>query len=146
MKLSRLRSTLIVGAVWAGGLSVLAACADSSLDLPTAGELSLTLEVTPNPISAGQQTTVAASSVGTSLLGTVIDYGDGFIDSIGAAGAQTQTVRCPKGYNEPGMFVIKVTIDDQFQGRLTREDTLQVDASGGSLPPNGPSGCENPGG
>lgn len=120
-----------------------AACADSTRVLPTSGPISLVLTVTPKSINAGEQVTVSASSVGTFLLGTVLDYGDGFIDSIGASGAQTQSVTCPKGYNEPGTFIITATVDDGQQGRLSRQDTIVVASIGSTLPPSGPSSCDD---
>jgi hypothetical protein len=146
---SRLSST---GQSWAklagvGFLAVAfvgaAACAESSLVLPTSGDISLILTVSPKSINAGELVVVSASAVGTLLLGTVLDYGDGFIDSIGASGAQTQSVSCPKGYNEPGTFIITATVDDAQQGKLSRQDTIVVASIGTTLPPSGPSSCES---
>lgn len=146
MRIKRLSSTtLLVGGLVAAGLA-LGSCVDSSLDLPTGGDLEITLTITPGTVTAGGEVLVSASSVGTQLLGTILDYGDGFVDSIPAAGAQTQTVNCPKGYNQEGTFIIQATIQDASQGDLTRVDTLEVQAGPGSLPPSGPSRCENPGG
>ena len=128
----------------AAGLAGVGACSDSSLDLPTSGPLSLTLTVAPTDITAGDEVLVTAASVGTLLLGTVIDYGDGFVDSIGASGAQTQTVNCPKAYNEVGVFVVTATIDDAEQGKQVKQDTVRVSAGVDSLPPSPPSVCDTP--
>ncbi len=107
-------------------LVALGGCAESSLDLPTSGDLDLVLTVSPKTISSGGEVVISTSAIGTSLLGTVIEYGEGSVDSIQAAGAQTQTATRSWTYPNPGVFVIRATVDDSFQGRLTREDTVTV--------------------
>lgn len=141
---SRLRTFGFGVTCLAAGFAGVSACSDSSLDLPTSGPLSLTLTVAPTDITAGDEVLVTAASVGTLLLGTVIDYGDGFVDSIGASGAQTQTVNCPKAYNEVGVFVVTATVDDAEQGKQIKQDTVRVSAGVDSLPPSPPSACDTP--
>jgi len=127
MNVSRARRTSVFG-VASILLTVGAAvgCADSSVDLPTSGTLDLVLTVSPKTIPSGGTVKISTSAIGTQLFGTVIEYGEGTVDSIGASGAQTQTATRDWTYNTPGLFVVRATVDDAFQGRLTREDTVTV--------------------
>ena len=107
-------------------LGVLVGCADSSLDLPTSGDLDLVLTVAPKTVAAGGSVVVSVSVIGTQLLGTIIEFGEGTVDTATAAGAQTQTVNRTQVYPTAGTFVVKATVEDLIQGSLTRQDTVTV--------------------
>jgi len=115
---------LFVG-LFVGAFAALAACSSSSVDLQ-GGPLNVELTVTPNSLAAGGEVVIEASSIGTQLLGTVIDYGDGGADSIPASGAQTQTVTRPRIYPDTGTFTVRATVEDFSQGTTFSEAVITV--------------------
>ncbi len=120
------RTWALAALVTFAALSILAGCVDSTLDLPTSGDLDLVLTVSPKTVAAGGTVVVSVSAIGTQLLGTVIEFGEGTVDTATAAGAQTQTATRSRVYPTAGVFVVKATVEDLIQGSLTREATVTV--------------------
>ena len=69
----------------------------------------------------GEDVTVRAEVRGSTLQGTIIDYGDGQVDSFAAFGANTQTVTQTKVYDSAGSYTIVATAEDPSQGEISAE-------------------------
>ncbi|MEZ4424138.1 MAG: hypothetical protein R3E98_12075 [Gemmatimonadota bacterium] len=109
-------------ALW--GVAV--ACSDSSVEVG-GGELAITLTVTPQSVEVGDTVFITTEAVGTSLAGTIIDYGNGRLDSLNAFGAQTQDNRIRDHfYSAAGTYTIRATVVDLSQGTRSAEATVQV--------------------
>lgn len=105
---------------------VAAACSDSSVEVG-GGELAITLTVTPQSVEVGDTVFVTTEAVGTNLAGTIIDYGNGRLDSLSAFGAQTQDHRVRDHfYSAAGTYTIRATVVDLSQGSRSAEATVQV--------------------
>ena len=105
--------------------AVLLACSESVVDA-CGGALSVVVTVDPPSQTVGQAVTVRSTANGTSLDGTIIDYGDGQVDSVGAFGACTQTVTQPKTYDSAGTYTVIATIEDLSQGSASDQVMVQI--------------------
>jgi len=105
--------------------AVLSACSESTIDV-AGGPLSVIVTVDPITQTVGQEVTVRAEVRGTSLSGTILDFGDGEVDSIAAFGANTQTVTQMKVYQLAGTYTIVATAEDPSQGSSSDQVTVQI--------------------
>ncbi len=94
-------------------LLVAAAVACSDTGVFVSGEpVRITLEVDAPSLDQGETHRFRIEAGGRSLLGVVIEYGDGQVDSIIAAGAQTATHVQDHIYAEPGPYLVRARAED----------------------------------
>lgn len=105
--------------------AVVAACSESTIDV-AGGPLSVTVTADPTTQSVGMDVAVRAEVRGTSLSGTILDFGDGQVDSFAAFGANTQTVTQMKAYDSAGTYTIVATAEDPSQGASSGQVTVQI--------------------
>jgi hypothetical protein len=88
---------------------------------------SLSMAVTASPlvVPVGTIVDVMTSATGQSLIRTVIEYGDGFADSIGTVGSEQRSTR-PHVYTFPGSMTIRATAFDALLGEAFDEVTIEV--------------------
>ncbi len=104
---------------------VLSACQESSVGTG-GGPLDVTVTAEPTTQTVGQAIAIRADAVGTSLDGTILDFGDGQVDSVAAFGANTQTLTRLKTYAAPGTYIIVARAEDVTQGSKSAQVTVQV--------------------
>ena len=104
------------------------ACSESSVEV--GGTLSIQLTVTPATQTQGQPVQWQTSAAGRSLAGTVVDFGDGQVDSVAAMGAQTQALNNEKTYDSVGVFIVVAEVVDQLQGSAMDSATVEIVAPG----------------
>lgn len=99
------------------------ACADSLVEV--GGELTLELS---GPSSAALSDSVAVSyeARGRSLLGMVVSYGDGTVDSVFFVGSQSAGGRVAHLYDEAGSYTIVGEVQDGIEGSTTAQIVVQV--------------------
>ncbi len=118
--------TLAVGIAAALSMgATLVACQESSVDTG-GGPLDVMLTAEPTTQSVGQSITVRAEVVGSSLAGTIVDFGDGLVDSVPAFGATTQTLTRLKTYEVPGNYTIVARAEDAVQGSKSAQVEVQI--------------------
>lgn len=95
--------------------------------LADADEQTLTMMVTATPLTipVGSSVTISTSATGQSLFRTVVEYGDGFADSIGTVGSEHRTNRTHT-YNFVGAQTIRATAFDALLGETFDEVTVDV--------------------
>ena len=87
--------------------------------------LSMMVTATPTTITVGSSVTISTSATGQSLFRTVVEYGDGFSDSIGTVGSEHRTNRTHT-YNLVGSQTIRATAFDALLGETFDEVTIEV--------------------
>lgn len=105
--------------------AVLSACSESTIDT-FGGPLSVAVTAEPTTQTVGQEIAVRAETRGTQLEGTIIDFGDGQVDSFAAFGANTQTVTHMKAYDSAGTYTIVASAEDPGQGTVTDQVVVQI--------------------
>lgn len=120
------RSSVLLSACAGVALGALGmACSSSTVE--GGGPLSITLTVTPLSVAVGDSIRVETQATGTLLAGTIIEFGDGRVDSINAQGAVTQGVRIlDHFYSAAGTYLVRATIEDLEQGSQSATATVQV--------------------
>ncbi len=116
---ARRRRRLPVAAVllWAG-----AGCDDDPIGSP----LSLTIDA-PSEAAPGQSVSVGYDAAGRRLLGIVFSWGDGTVDSVATAGAQTAAGSVDHVYEAPGgLFTIRARAEDAEEGVKVAEADIVV--------------------
>lgn len=116
-----------LGAVVGAGLvtfATLSACSDTEVT----GSNPLTIELTATPETAlvGDSIEFMYSATGALLTGTILDFGDGRVDSIPAFGAQSQGGRVKHAYAAAGMYVVIARVEDSIEGALTDQVTVGI--------------------
>lgn len=129
--MKRLCSLLVLGS--------LSGCGDFSVNvLPL--ELMLTVD-TPN-LPVGEFVGYRYQAQGRGLLGLIVDYGDGVVDSLSFAGAQTAAgtcgtptdarptdERCRHAYELPGTYVVTGRLEDVTGEVVEDEMVIEVMAA-----------------
>lgn len=99
------------------------ACRD---DGPIGHPLSLALEA-PQQARAAEAVSVRYAAAGRRLQGLVFAWGDGEVDSVVAAGAQTAAGAVEHVYEAPGgLFVLRARVEDAVEGAKTAEARILV--------------------
>lgn len=114
----RLRSAAFALAV--AGVS---GCSDALVEV--GGELSLEL-AGAEAIELADSLIVEFEVRGRSLLGLALEYGDGVVDSVGFAGAQSAGGRLAHLYGEGGTYTVVGEVQDGVEGTIVRQFTLVV--------------------
>lgn len=114
----RSRSVFATLALFVGVGGCLSAEADTN-------SLSMAVTATPLVVPVGTIVTVMTDATGQSLWRTVIEYGDGFADSVGTVGSEHRSMR-PHVYTFPGSMTIRATAFDALLGEAFDEVTIEV--------------------
>jgi hypothetical protein len=104
---------------------VAVACSETTIDTG-GGPLAIELFVSPTNQTVGDSVVVRTNAQGTSLAGTIIDFGDGRVDSIPGANANTQGIVTGHAYQTAGTFTIIATVEDLVQGSLSDQATVEI--------------------
>ena len=117
-----MRVGLVLGtlALWVG---FVACGGESEIGSP----LSLSIEG-PSTAVVGDTIAVSYSARGRSLVGLVVAWGDGMVDSVTAGGAQLADGRVRHAYQGAGQFRIIATIEDAIEG--TEAEFVDVTVGG----------------
>lgn len=105
----------LVGGVWG--------CSDSLVDIGR--ELSLDFSGPPTT-ALSDSLPVTYDVRGRSLLGMVVDYGDGSLDSLFFSGAQSAGGRVAHKYQEPGDYVVSGKVQDAVEGSIMAEFPVTI--------------------
>ncbi len=107
-------------------LSFATACRDDGL---IGFPLSLSLEA-PQQAQPSQVVSVRYNAAGRSLQGIVFAWGDGAVDSVATAGAQTAAGTVEHVYEAPGgLFTLRARVEDAVEGAKTAEAQILVGES-----------------
>lgn len=87
--------------------------------------LSITVEATPATVSLGSAITVSTRATGQSLFQTVIEYGNGFADTVGTVGFE-QNLSLTYRYPSAGTQTIRATAFDALLGEEFAETVVNV--------------------
>lgn len=108
-------------------LGTLPACSDESeIGSPLAIELE-----GPENGQVGEELAVRYSAVGRSLGGIVIAWGDGAVDSVATAGAQSASGTRFHTYEAMGAFLVTARVEDSLEGVAGAELTINIQGSQG---------------
>lgn len=99
------------------------ACSGSELTFGGPLELSITSNA---PVATTDSLVLNYDVTGRTLLGMAVTWGDGTVDSVFFAGAQTAEGRLPHLYSSDGAFTVTATVTDQAQGLVTEELPVTV--------------------
>ena len=107
------------------------ALASACEDDPFGSSLSVQL-VGPGTGVVGEELTVRYDARGRSLVGVILAWGDGAVDSISTSGAQTAAGTRRHTYQMPGLFTVQARVEDALEGAKTAEVSIQVGLAGQS--------------
>jgi len=122
--------------LFAGIFALVGVPACSDLSIPASRPTQIFLEVDQAQRPVGEDFTFSYEGEGENIIGLILSYGDGQVDSIPTFGAQTVGGRREHAFQEAGVF--QVTIRMEEASGAVVEDALNVEAlplSGGSPPP-----------
>jgi len=113
--LASVTALLAVGVLWA--------CSDSVVEIGS--ELELELDA-PATSALSDSVSVAFEARGRSLLGFVLRYGDGSVDSVRLSGSQSAGGQLRHLYQETGTYTLVGEVQDGIEGNIMAEVTLTV--------------------
>lgn len=107
-------------------LAVLAnpSCYDDEIGSPLSIEL-----IGPDNGLVGQKLSVLYNVTGRSLDGIVFTWGDGAVDSLATAGAQTASGAREHTYEIAGMFTVRARAEDSVEGVASAEVFINIQQS-----------------
>ncbi len=100
-----------------------AACSSSSLEIGS--ELSLELDA-PASVPLADSLVIQYDARGRSLLGLVVEYGDGTADSVAFVGSQSAGGRLAHKYSESGEYRVTGRVQDGVEGTTMADVTVSV--------------------
>lgn len=101
-----------------------ASCYDDEIGSPLAIEL-----IGPQTGLVGQKLSVLYNATGRSLSGIVFTWGDGAVDSLATAGAQSASGAREHTYEIPGMFTVRARAEDSVEGVASAEVFINIQQS-----------------
>ncbi len=91
---------------------------------------SLAIElIGPETGLVGQKLSVLYNVTGRSLSGVVFTWGDGAVDSLATAGAQTASGAREHTYDVAGMFTVRARAEDAVEGVASAEVFINIQQS-----------------
>ncbi len=97
------------------------ACEEDEIGTPLSVEL-----VGPGTGRTGEELSVLYEAGGRSLSGIVFTWGDGGVDSLATAGAQTASGSMRHTYEAPGVFTVRARVEDVLEGVDSARVTITV--------------------
>jgi len=104
-------------------LLLLAGCLEGGL-VELGGPLEISLEVTESERLLGAEHEFRLQARGRQLLGVILEYGDGRVDSIQTFGAQTITHGDTHTYEAPGSYAVRARAEEA--GGAVVQDSVLV--------------------
>lgn len=101
-----------------------ASCFDDEIGSPLSVEL-----IGPENGLVGQKLSVLYNVTGRSLDGIVFTWGDGAVDSLATAGAQTASGAREHTYENAGMFTVRARAEDSVEGVASAEVFINIQQS-----------------
>jgi len=107
-----------------------AACLDD--DITGTRPLSFTISVDPAFANVGDSVSVRFEAMGTQLLGVLVNYGDGVVDTLPTdlAGTVEFIQTLSHAYSEPGTFQIVGQVESGF-GIMGDTTFVEIESAGG---------------
>ncbi len=102
---------------------VAASCSESSVTL--GGPLELTLTAS-SPVRVQDSVVVEFDVVGRQLIGLILDFADGSVDSIALSGAQSAAGRVAHQYGSAGNFLVTGRVQDAIEGDTMDDVSVTV--------------------
>jgi hypothetical protein len=115
------------------GVAAASACRDVSTDPPRTIQVALTVDETERRV--GESFTFRYEGEGRSILGLVLHFGDGRVDSIPGFGAQTASGFREHAFEAEGVFLAVVELEDGSGVVVADSVPLQVLEAGASALP-----------
>ena len=113
------RTALLLLLAWAP-----ASCYDDEIGSPLSIEL-----IGPETGLVGQKLSVLYNVTGRSLDGIVFTWGDGAVDSLATAGAQSASGAREHTYETAGMFTVRARAEDSVEGVASAEVFINIQQS-----------------
>ncbi len=104
--------------------TALAACYDDEIGTPLSIEL-----IGPDVGVVGEKVSVLYNVTGRSLNGVIFTWGDGSVDSLATAGAQTASGAREYVYLAPGVFTVRARAEDAVEGVANAEVIINIQQS-----------------
>lgn len=112
----KVRPVLLLAAILMAG--TLGGCSDSVVEV--GNELSLEL-TGPASAPVSDSLEVSFEVEGRRLLGLVLEYGDGAVDSVSFSGSQSAGGYRSHKYTEPGTYLVTGKVQDGVEGTIMAE-------------------------
>ena len=122
------RAPLGLRAIRIGLLLLLALAPASCYDDEIGSPLSIEL-IGPENGLVGQKLSVLYNVSGRSLSGIVFTWGDGAVDSLATAGAQSASGAREHTYEKAGMFTVRARAEDSVEGVASAEVFINIQQS-----------------
>ena len=103
-------------------LALASGCEEDPIGSPLSLELA-----GPGTGVAGEELSVAYDAAGRRLVGITFAWGDGKVDSLSTAGAQSASGSRRHTYESPGTFTVQARVEDTLEGALTAEVSIRVE-------------------
>ncbi len=126
---TRPRLALVAGMTLSAGLW---GCND--ITIPESRPTQITLEADHLQRPVGQEFTFTYEGEGRNILGVVLLYGDGRMDSIPAFGSQTVGGRREHAYDTPGSYRVTILMEDSGQPPVEAGVDVEVVPGPGGAP------------
>lgn len=104
--------------------TALTACYDDEIGTPLSIEL-----IGPDVGVVGEKVSVLYNVTGRSLNGVIFTWGDGSVDSLATAGAQTASGAREYIYQLPGLFKVRARAEDAVEGVASAEVMINIQQS-----------------
>ncbi len=98
-----------------------AACYDDEIGTPLSVEL-----IGPETGVVDQKLSVLYNASGRRLIGIIFTWGDGTVDSLAAAGAQTASGAREHTYEAAGLFTVRARAEDSVEGVASAEVMIDI--------------------
>ncbi len=101
---------------------LLTACVEDEIGTPLSVEL-----IGPDTGRVGEELSVLYNVSGRRLDGIIFSWGDGAVDSLATAGAQTASGSRQHTYSESGRFLVRARAEDAVEGVASAEVMVNIE-------------------
>lgn len=102
---------------------VLAACGDATI---LQHVLSIKISATPTTATVGEDVNFSFDATGPILVGVIVAYGDGVVDSVATTNVTSASGRFTHAFQTEGSFLVEATVVDGWEGTLTDTVSVQI--------------------
>ena len=107
-------------------LAVPAWLACSEVTFEGGGPVSITLTADRTAAAPGDSISFSYDATGSVIVGVVLRYGDGSVDSLSTSGAQKASGRFVHAFSAAGSYTVVGTLVDNVQGTATDQVLVQI--------------------